>query len=79
MLIKKGVSSAAKCMAKWLEFTGYERMKVQSYAEQSIEQFNAVTSICTADLIVQRAPVKSHASKGHVERAPRHGVLATWH
>ena len=31
----------------------------------------AVKSICTADLMVQRAPVKSHESQGHVERAIR--------
>ena len=59
-------------MAKWLESTGYARMKVQSDAEQSIEHLlKAVKSICTADLIVQRAPVKSHQSQGHVERAVR--------
>ena len=47
-------------------------MKVQSDAEQSIEHLlKAVKSICTADLIVQRAPVKSHQSQGHVERAVR--------
>ena len=36
---QKGGSSgfAAKWMAKWLESTGYARMKVQSVAEQSIE------------------------------------------
>ena len=46
---------AAKWMAKWLEATGYARMKVQSDAEQSIEHLlKAVKSICTADLIVQR-------------------------
>ena len=27
--------------------------------------------MCTADMIVQRAPVKSHASQGHVEPAVR--------
>ena len=31
----------------------------------------AVKSICTADLIVQRARVKSHQSQGHVERVER--------
>ena len=31
----------------------------------------AVKSICTANLTVQRAPVKSHASQGRVERAVR--------
>ena len=47
-------------------------MKVQSDAEQSIEHLlKAVKSICTADLIVQRAPVKSHQSQGHVGRAVR--------
>ena len=74
MLIKQGGSSgfAAKWMAKWLETTGYTRMKVQSDAEQSIEHLlKAVKSICTTDLIVQRALVKSHASQGHVERAVR--------
>ena len=71
---QKGGSSgfAAKWMAKWLESTGYARMKVQSDAEQAIEHLlKAVKSICTADLIVQRAPVKSHQSQGHVERAER--------
>ena len=71
---QKGGSSgfAAKWMAKWLESTSYARMKVQSDAEQSIEHLlKAVKSICTADLIVQRAPVKSHQSQGHVERAVR--------
>ena len=71
---QKGGSSGfvAKWTAKWLEATGYARMKVQSDAEQSIEHLlKAVKSICTADLIVQRAPVKSHQSQGHVERAVR--------
>ena len=38
---QKGGSSgfAAKWIAKWLESTGYARMKVQSDAEQSIEHF----------------------------------------
>ena len=61
---QKGGSSgiAAKWMAKWLE----------SDVEQSIEHWlKAVKSICTADLIVQRALVKSHPSQGHVERAVR--------
>ena len=59
-------------MAKWLETTGYARVKVQSDAEQSIEHLlKAFKSISTADLIVQRAPVKSHASQGHVEREVR--------
>ena len=63
---------AAKWMATWLVATGYTRVKVQSDAEQSIELLpKAVKSICTADLIVQRAPVKSHQSQGHVERAVR--------
>ena len=72
--VDKGGSSgfAAKWMAKLLESTGYARMKVQSDAEQSIQHLlQAVKSICTADLIVQRAPVKSHQSQGHVERAIR--------
>ena len=47
-------------------------MKVRSDAEQSIEQsLKAVMSICTADLIAQRALVKSHVSQRHVERAVR--------
>ena len=74
MLIKKGGSSgfAAKWMAKCLESTGHSQMRVQSDVEQSIEHLlKAVKSICRADLIVQRAPVKSHASQGHVERAIR--------
>ena len=55
-------------MAKWLESTGYARMNVQYDAEQAIEHLlKVVKSICTADLIVQRAPVKSHQSQGHVE------------
>ena len=59
-------------MAKWLDSTGYAQMKVQSDAEQSIEHLlKTVKSICTADLIVQRAPVKRCASHGHVERAER--------
>ena len=50
-----GSGFAAKWMAKWLEATGYARMKVHSDAEQSIEHLlKAVKSICTADLIVQR-------------------------
>ena len=71
---QKGGSSgfAAKWMAKWLESTGYARMKIQSDAEQSIERLvKAVKSICTADLTVQRAPVKSHQSQGHIERVVR--------
>ena len=71
---QKGGSSgfAAKWMAKWLEATGYARTKVQSDAEQSTEHLlKAVKLICTADLIVQRAPFKSHQSHGHVERAVR--------
>ena len=44
-----------KWMAKWLESTGYARMKAHSDAEQSIEQ--AVKSISTADLIVHRSRV----------------------
>ena len=40
--------------------------------EQSIEHLlKAVKSICTADLIVEKAPVKSHRSQAHVERAVR--------
>ena len=55
-------------MTKWLESSGYARMKVQSDAEQSIEHLlKAVRSICAADLMVQRALVKSHASQGRVE------------
>ena len=47
-------------------------MKVQSDAEQSIEHMSqAVKSSCTADLIVQRAPFKSHTCQGHVERVAR--------
>ena len=54
---------AAKWVAKWLESTGSARMTVQSDAEQSIEHLSkAVVSIRTADLVAQRAPVKSHAS-----------------
>ena len=71
---QKGGSSgfAAKWRAKWLELTGNARMKVQSDAEQSIEHLlKAIKSICTADLIVRRAPIKSHQSQGHVERAVR--------
>ena len=50
----------------------FSTTKVQTDAEQSIEHLlKAVRSICTADLIVQRARVKSHASLGHVERAVR--------
>ena len=67
---RKGGSSgfAAKWVAKWLEATGYARMKVQSDAEQSIAHLpKAVKSICTADVIAQWAPVKSHQSQGHVE------------
>ena len=49
------------------------RMKVQSDAEQSIEHLlkKLWESIWTADLIVQRSFVKSHASQAHVERAIR--------
>ena len=60
---QKGGNSgfAAKWMAECLESTGYARMKVQSDAEQSTEHLlKAVKSICTADLIVQREPVKNH-------------------
>ena len=67
MLIKRVAVLALlqkKWMAKWLEATGYARMKVQSDAGHSIEHLlKAVKSICTADLIVQRAPVKSHQSQ----------------
>ena len=49
-----GSGFAATWMAKWLESTGYARMKVQPDAEQSIEHLlKAAKSICTADLIVQ--------------------------
>ena len=59
-----GSGFAAKWMAKWLEATGYARMKVQSDAEQSIEHLlKAVKSICTADLIVQRAPISRTCRK----------------
>ena len=60
---QKGGSSgfAAKWMAKWLESTGYARMKVHSDAEQSIEQ--AVKSISTADLIVQGTGQESSISR----------------
>ena len=71
---KKGGSSAfaALWMAKCVELTGYARMKVRSDAEQSIEHLlKAAKSLCTADLIAQRAPVKGQASQGHVERAVR--------
>ena len=55
-----------------LQNTGYARMKVKSDAVQSIEHLlKAVKSICTAGLIVQRAPVMSHAPQGHVDRAVR--------
>ena len=47
-------------------------MKVQCDAEQAIEHLlKAVKSMCTTDMIVQPARVKSHASQGHVERAVR--------
>ena len=72
---QKGGSSgfAARWMAKWLESMCYARMKVVQFdAEQSIEHLlKAVKSICAADLIVQRALVKSHQSQGHVERPVR--------
>ena len=65
-------ATAVKWMTEWLETTSYARMKVQSDAEQSVEHLlKAVKSTCTADLIVQRAPAKSHASQGHGERAVR--------
>ena len=56
----------------WLDSIGYSRMKVQSDGEQAIEHLlSAVKSMCTADMIVQRAPVKSHTSQGRVQRAVR--------
>ena len=76
-LIKKSAGSgvAAKWMAKWLErleSTGYACMKVHSDAAQAVEHLlKAVNGLCTADLIVQTAPVKSQASQRHVERAVR--------
>ena len=43
---------------------------MQCDAEQAIEHLlKAVKSMCAADMIVQRAPVKSHASQGLSERA----------
>ena len=43
---------------------------MQSDTEQSIEHLlKAVKSMYTAGMIVQRVPVKSHASQGRVERA----------
>ena len=68
MLIKK-VAVLVLLQNGWL---GYVCMKVQPDAAQSIEHLlTAVKSICTADLVVQRALVKSHASQGQVERAVR--------
>ena len=63
---QKGGSSgsAAKWMAKWLEATGYARMKVQSDAEQSIEHLlKAVKSICTNDLIGQVSSISRSCRK----------------
>ena len=55
---------------KWLESTDYARMKVRSDAEQATEHLlKGVKGVRTADLIVQRAPVKSHACQGHVDQA----------
>ena len=71
---QRGGSSgfAAKWMAKWLECIGYARMKLQSDTEQLIERLlKAFKSVCTADLLVQRALVKSHASQCKIERAVR--------
>ena len=51
---------------------GYARMTEQSDTEHVIEHLlEAVNGLCAADLIVQKAPVKSHASPGHAERAVR--------
>ena len=59
-------------MDKWLDSIGHARIKVQCGAERAIERLlKAVKSMCTAGITVQRAPVKSHASQGHVERAVR--------
>ena len=67
-----GSALATKSMAKWLESTGDARMKVQAVAEQSVEHLlTAVKRNHVSDSVVQRAPAKSHASKGHVERATR--------
>ena len=67
-----GSGFAAKWIAQWLDVTGKSRMKVQCDAEQAIEHLmKAVKSMCATDMIVQRAPAKSHSSQGHVERAVR--------
>ena len=59
-------------MAKWLDSVGCARVKVQYDEEQAIEHLlKAVRSMCASDMIVQRAPVKNHASQFHVERAAR--------
>ena len=59
-------------MAKWLASIGCARIKVRSDAEQAIEhKKKAVKDPCTADLIVQSAPVKSDASQEYVEKAVR--------
>ena len=66
MLIKKvavPVSLRNGWQSGW-KTTSYERMKVQSDAEQSIKHLlMAVKSVCTADLTVQRALVKSQVSR----------------
>ena len=63
--VDRKVAVLALLQNGWL--SGWKPLVVQSHAEQSIEHLlKAVKSICTADLIVQRAPVKSHQSQGHV-------------
>ena len=67
-----GSGFTGKWMDKWSDSIGYARMKVQCDAERAIEHLlKAVKSMCTAGMFVQRAPVKRHASQGHVERAMR--------
>ena len=59
-------------MHDWLQIS--HELKDAHHDADSVDRtalLKAVTSICTADLIVQRAPVKSHRSQGHVERAVR--------
>ena len=56
-------------VCKWLDDNGHARMKAQSDAEQASEHLlKAVKSWCA---LAQRAPLKSHASQGHVDRAVR--------
>ena len=69
MLIRRGggFGFVAKWIVKWLDSIDYSQQKAHCVEHL----LKAVKSMCAADMTVQRAPVKSHASQGHVERTVR--------